>query len=215
METQILDFPYNNEKINYCVEKLKKGNIGIFPTDTVYGIGCDALNVNALKKLYEVKKRNYNKPINILISDINMIYKFTKNINNIHKKLIENFWPGSLTIVFDKSEIIPNILTSNLNTVGIRMPDNKICLNLINAFGSPLATSSANISEEYPSTSISNDLINTFNNKVSFIINSGPSKLCVPSTIVKVENNEIIILRKGSIAKSDIIKCFGGNINVR
>ena len=75
MKTKILEFPYDNTKLNHCVEELKKGNIGIFPTDTVYGIGCDALNINALKKLYEVKKRDFNKPINILISDINMIYK--------------------------------------------------------------------------------------------------------------------------------------------
>ena len=215
MKTQILELPLNNENLNYCVKELKKGNVGIFPTDTVYGIGCDALNINALKKLYEVKKRDYNKPINILISDINMIYKFTKNINNIHKKLIENFWPGCLTIIFDKSELVPDLLTSNLDTIGLRMPGNKVCLDLINAFRSPIATSSANISEEGPSTRVTDSLINTFNNKVSFIINSGPSKICVPSTIVKVENNEIIILRKGSITKSDIIKCFGGNINVR
>lgn len=215
MKTQILELPYNNKKLNYCVEELKKGNVGIFPTDTVYGIGCDALNVSSLKKLYKIKKRNYNKPINILISDINMIYKFTKNINNIHKRLIENFWPGSLTIIFDKSEIVPDILTSNMNTIGIRMPNNKICLDLITTFGSAIATSSANISEECPSTRVTDSLINNFNNQVSFIINSGATKLCVPSTIVKVENNEIIILRKGSITKSDIIKCFGGNINVR
>ena len=217
MKCTYLDFTnsINNDKLHDVAKSLVEGNLAIFPTDTVYGIGCDALNVNALKKLYEVKKRNYNKPINILISDINMIYKFTKNINNIHKKLIENFWPGCLTIIFDKSELVPDLLTSNLDTIGLRMPGNKVCLDLINSFGSAIATSSANISEEYPSISITDNLINTFNKQVSFIINGGPTKLCVPSTIVKVENNEIIILRKGSITKSDIIKCFGGNINVR
>ena len=143
-----------------------------------------------------------------------MINNFVKNINPIEKKLIKTFWPGSLTIVFDKTNLVPDILTSNLSTVGIRMPNNKICLELIKQFGSPLATTSANLSDEPPALSITDSIKQDFNTTTDFIIDSGKID-GVPSTIVRVDNNEIIILRTGSITKSDIQKCFGGNINVR
>lgn len=143
-----------------------------------------------------------------------MVNKCVKSINHIEQKLIDFFWPGALTIIFDKSNIIPDILTSGLATIGIRMPNNKICLELINNFGRPLATSSANISDKNPACSINDNIKNDFNNIIDFIIDSGETD-GIPSTIVRVENNEIIILRNGSITKSDIQKCFGGNINVR
>lgn len=214
MKTQVFNPPYDDEMINFCIGELKKGNIGIFPTDTVYGIGCDSLDINALKNLYNIKNRNLNKPINILVSNINMVNKFVKNINPIEQKLMENFWPGALTIIFDKSDIAPDILTAGLNTIGIRMPDNKVCLEIIEKYGSPLAMSSANIADEAPDFDL-NSLLSDFNNKVSFIINSENLSKCIPSTIVKVEDNNIKILRKGSISIEDIEKCFGGNIDVR
>ena len=143
-----------------------------------------------------------------------MINNFVKEINPIEKRLIECFWPGGLTIVFNKTNLVPDLLTSSLSTVGVRMPNNEICLELINKFGSPLATTSANLSDEFPALSINDNLKQVFNEMIDFIIDSGKLN-GVPSTIVRVENNEIIILRNGSITKSDIQKCFGGNINVR
>lgn len=214
MKTQIFMPPYNNILIDYCVQELKNGNIGIFPTDTVYGIGCDSLNIQSLKTLYDIKHRNLNKPICVLVSDINMVNKFVKNINHIEKKLIENFWPGKLTIIFDRSQIVPDLLTSNLNTIGIRMPNNKLCLKIIREFGNPLAMTSANISDKAPNKNFKT-LLSDFDKKVSFIINDENSQDEMPSTIVRVENDHILILREGSITKNDILKCFGGNINVR
>ena len=142
-----------------------------------------------------------------------MVNKFVKNISPIEQKLMETFWPGALTIIFDKSEIVPDILTSGLDTIGIRMPNNKICLKIIKQYGTPLAMSSANIADKAPDFDL-NDLLSDFNNKVSFIINDNINK-GIPSTIIRVENNNIHILRKGNISAEDIQKCFGGNINVR
>jgi len=214
MNTRIFHPPYDDITMDYCVEELGKGNIGIFPTDTVYGIGCDSLNTNALKNLYSIKNRDSNKPINVLVSNIDMVNKFAKSINKIEKTLIETFWPGALTIIFDKSDIVPDLLTSGLDTIGIRMPDNEMCLEVINKFGKPLAMSSANIANKAPDFNLK-ELLTDFDNKVSFIINDKNLDNKLPSTIVRVENNEIKILRKGSISKSDILNCFGGNINVR
>lgn len=214
MKTQIYTFPYCDSMIDYCIKEFKKGNVGIIPTDTVYGIGCDSLNTQALKKLYSIKNRSLDKPICILVSNIKMLNKFVKNVNHIEQKLIETFWPGPLTIIFDKSNIVPDILTSNLNTIGIRMPNNKICIDIIEKYGNPIAMSSANISNKSPNCDL-NSLLLDFNNKVSFIITNKTLNTGVPSTIVKVQNNEIQVLREGSITKNDIIKCFGGNIYVR
>lgn len=210
MKTKIFNPPYLQETVNYCVKQLKLGNVGVFPTDTVYGIGCDSLNANAIKSLYKIKERNLNKPINILVSNIEMVKKSVKGINPIEQKLIDNFWPGSLTIVFNKSNIVPDILTSNLDTIGIRMPNNKICLDIIETLGHPLAMSSANIADMPPDTNLENLLID-FNNKVDFIINSDKDINNMPSTIIKVENNEIKLIREGSISIDEIHKCLGGN----
>lgn len=178
MNTKHFNFKenYNSTDLLQCVDELRKNNIGIFPTDTVYGIGCNCFNINSIDNLYKVKQRNYNKPINILVGNIDMVKNLVKDVNPIEKKLMDIFWPGGLTIVFNKSKIVPDLLTSNLSTVGIRMPDNNICLDLINKLGTPLATSSANISDEDPAITIDNKLINDFNNNVSFIIDGGPIK---------------------------------------
>lgn len=211
MVTTIFDNNLNNNSINSIVGKLRKGSVGVFPTDTVYGIGCDALNLQALEKLYNIKHRSSNKPICILVSNIDMVKKFTKSINNIEQKLMEHFWPGDLTIIFNKSSLAPDLLTSGLDTVGIRMPNNKVCLDIITKLGNPIAMSSANISNELPDSNIKN-LLRDFDNKVSFIINSGDLKAGTPSTIVKVENNNIKLIREGKISLYDINKCIGGNI---
>lgn len=195
------------ENVNIASDILKNGGIGIFPTDTVYGIGCDFQNITSLKKIFEIKERNFNKPINILVSNKEMINKLVKDINPIEKILIDNFWPGPFTIIFNKTSLVPDILTSGLNTVGIRMPKNNICLDLIDEFGSPLATSSANISNENPTSVIDENLIKNFENKVDFILDSGKIDGGIPSTIVRVENdNKINILREGPISFNDIME---------
>lgn len=208
MNTKFYNFKntYSENDINTCANDLKNDNIGIFPTDTVYGIGCNCLNINSIMNIYKIKKRNLNKPINILISNLNMLKNLVKEINPIEQKLIDNFWPGDLTIIFNKSKIVPDILTSGLNTVGIRMPNNKICLDLIDKSGIPLATSSANISNEPPTTCINENLKNNFYNNVSFIIDGGKIKNGLPSTIVRVENNKIKIIREGTITFNKIME---------
>lgn len=204
MNTIYLNYSHNS--IKQAVSLLKKGGVGIFPTDTVYGIGCNCFDINSINKLYKIKNRNFNKPICILVSSTDMVKRLVKDISPIEQKLMDIFWPGDLTIIFNKSKIVPNLLTSNLDTVGIRMPNNKICLDLINTLGSPIATSSANIADETPAITVDDKLISNFSNKVGFIIDSGPIKLGIPSTIVRVENNKVKILRKGSIPTNKIME---------
>ena len=210
METALLNSKYDKHSIDFAVKELRNGAVGIFPTDTVYGIGCNALNIDSLNNLYKIKHRDYNNPINILVSNIDMVHKFVKCINPIEQELIENFWPRALTIIFDKSDIVPDLLTAGLDTIGIRMPNNNICLDLIDKFGFPLATSSANISDEPPALSLS-DCLTDFSAKVAFILDGGKIKNGIPSTIVRVNGNNINLIRQGSISIDDINKFLGGN----
>lgn len=206
MNTKYFNFKnnYSNKDLLQCVNELKNNNIGIFPTDTVYGIGCNCFNTTSIDTLYKVKQRDYNKPINVLVGNIDMVKSLVESINPIEEKLMDVFWPGDLTIIFNKSKIVPDLLTSNLNTIGIRMPNNKICLDLVNNLGTPLATSSANISDKSPATQVNEELISTFKDKISFIIDGGSINTGIPSTIVRVENNTVKILREGSIDHSKI-----------
>ena len=212
MQTTIYHAKFDKTFTNDIINKLKKGAIGIFPTDTVYGIGCDALHTKALQNLYHIKKRDLSKPINVLVSNIDMVQKFVINVHPLEKLLMEKFWPGALTVILDKSSIVPDILTAGLNTIGIRMPNHKLCLKIIEQFGSPLAMSSANLSDKQPITNLG-DILNYFDTKVDFVMDGGTIANGVPSTIVKVENNEIIkILREGSITAKEIETQLGGNI---
>ena len=205
MQAAFLNFKNDSDEniLKDLGNNLKKGSIGIFPTDTVYGIGCNAFDEIAIKKLFELKSRNYSKPISVLISDSNMLYNLVEDISKEEQKLIDTFWPGALTIIFKKKHNISNLLTSNLDTIGIRMPNDKIALDLLNFSNIPLATTSANISGEDAGINVS-DFYNCFNNKVDFIIDTGISDICKSSTVVQIIKGIPHILREGSITKEQI-----------
>ena len=182
---------------------IKNGGLVIFPTETVYGVGANGLNKNAIKKIYEAKQRPLNKPISLLVSNIDMIENVAKDITNIEYSIIEKFFPGPLTIILKKKETIPDILTAGSDTIGIRMPANDIALNLINYAGVPLATPSANLSVKPSGTNLK-DIIKDFDGNVDCFIDDGPSKIGLASTIVKVVDGVPHILRQGSISIDEI-----------
>lgn len=199
--SKIFDWKQNikEEELQEVEETLKKGGIVIFPTDTVYGIGCNCFSTKAIKRIFDVKSRPERKPINVLTDKIEKIENVTKNIKNEEKEIINKYMPGAVTVVLDKKEEVPDILTSGLNTIGVRIPNNKIALEILKKFENPLATTSVNISGDLPGLEI-NDFIKEFENKVDIIIDGGKTKIGVASTIVKVdENSKINILREGSI----------------
>ena len=195
----------NYEKLKEPAKIIRDGGIVIFPTETVYGIGTNGLDEKAIKKIYEVKQRSFNKPISLLVNNIEMVNKIAKNISKLEYEIMETFFPGPLTIILEKRSIIPNILTANTNTVGIRMPSGKIAKKLIEYAGVPIATPSANISGRPSGTNI-RDIQKDFEGKVDYFIDNGESKIGIPSTIVKVINEKIHILREGSISKEQINK---------
>ena len=191
------------EELKIPAKIIKEGGIVIFPTETVYGIGTNGLNKEAIKKLYEVKQRPLNKPISLLVSNIEMVNQVAKNISKLEYKIMQNFFPGPLTIILEKKDIVPDILTANTNTIGIRMPSGEIARKLIEYAGVPIATPSANISGKPSGTNIK-DIQKDFAGKVDCFIDNGESKLGIPSTIIRVINNEVHILRQGSISMEQI-----------
>ena len=140
--------------IERLVEVINNGNIAVVPTDTVYGIIGDATNIDVIHKVYEVKKRDYSKPLILMVSSIDMLEKYVLEINDIEKKLIDRYWPGKLTILFKKNNNIDDLITSGSNLVGIRYPDNKDLNELMNKLNKPLISTSCNISSKEVITSI-------------------------------------------------------------
>ena len=191
------------QKLRYSAEIIKNGGIVVFPTETVYGIGTNGLDKEAVERLYKIKERPLNKPISLLVSDYEMIEKVVKDINELEYKIMKKFFPGPLTIILNKKDIVPDIVTSRGSTVGIRMPEEEITRKLIEYAGVPIAAPSANISGK-PSGIDLQEIIKEFGDKVDCYIDGGKSKIGIGSTIVKVENNTIKILREGSISKKEI-----------
>lgn len=183
--------------INEIVSVLESGGLIIFPTDTVYGIACDSKNDEAIRKLFSVKNRNLNKPICVLTDSINKINKICSNISELEKRMMDKYLPGDLTIVLDKKEDVSDVLTANNNTIGVRIPNNKIALEILKSFPNPLATTSVNISGKKASCKL-DEFYDEFKDKVDIIIDGGITN-GVSSTVIRIENGEIKILRQGSL----------------
>ena len=195
------------DKLKEISKIIKNGGIVVFPTETVYGIGTNGLNKDAISRLYDVKQRPKTKPISLLVSSIDMVDMVAKDITDMEYRLMEEFFPGPLTIILKKKSIVPDNLTNNTDTVGIRMPDNIIAKKLIEYANVPIATPSANISGK-PSGIDINNIMEDFKDKVDYYLDGGQSKLGIGSTIVKIENGYPLILREGSISKKQILECL-------
>lgn len=198
-----------NNEINKIIDVLSKGEIAILPTDTVYGLTGDATNIKAIRLANDIKKRVKPQPLIILVSSIEMLKKYTKNINDLQLDIINKYWPNKLTILFEKNDLLSDELTASSIYVGIRMPDNKVLLDLINKYNKPLLSTSANIHNENVITKISL-LEPEMKNNVSYIYDAGELSN-TSSTLIKVQNNKIKILREGEL-KSQILKDFEDKI---
>ena len=202
-----MDFKSNTNytKLIEPAKIIKNGGIVVFPTETVYGIGANGLDENAVKKLYNIKQRPLNKPISLLVSNMDMINLVAKDITELEYRLMEEFFPGPFTIILKKKKIVPDTVTASQDTVGIRMPAGEIARKLVEYANVPIATPSANISGK-PSGTNFESVMRDFEGKVDFFIDGGKSELGISSTIVKVIDGVPHILRQGSITKEQIEK---------
>ena len=190
-------------KIKEASKIINNGGLVLFPTETVYGIGTSAFCAESVEKIYKIKKRPHEKPINVLVSNFDMIKLLAKDISPMEEKIMKKFFPGPLTIILKKNDNVPDVVTSGGDTIGIRMPANDVALKLIEKAGVPLATTSANYSGAESLVDFEK-IKNEFPADVDYLINGGKSRIGVASTIVKVGNDNIKILRQGSIKKEDL-----------
>ena len=195
------------EDIELVAKEIKNGKIAIFPTETVYGIGTNAFDNKACKKIYDIKDRPENKALIVLISDINMLNELVQNTNEIEKKLIKEFWPGALTIVFDKKEEckLSEVVTAGKTTIAVRMTDGEISKMIVQKAGVPIVAPSANLSGKPSGTKIEN-IINDLGSNVDYVLDCGDINDDTTSTLVRVEKNKIKILREGRIVKEQLQK---------
>jgi L-threonylcarbamoyladenylate synthase len=192
-------------KIRLAARMIKEGKIVVFPTETVYGIGANALDAKATGKIFKIKGRPSDNPIIVHVSSIKMAEKIAI-IPKMYAKSIRSAWPAPLTIIVPARKSLPKVVTGGLSTVAIRMPANKIALALIRESGVPIAAPSANISKK-PSSTNASHAKKYFNGKVDAIIDSGSSKFGVESTVIDL--NKFEILRPGAFTPEEIRKYFG------
>jgi L-threonylcarbamoyladenylate synthase len=195
------------ESIPLALAALREGKPIAFPTDTVYGLGADLLDPDAIEQLFIVKKRPLEKAIPVLIGDPGDITKVSDKISYLAMRLAEAFWPGALTLVLPRHPSLPKII-SPTDTVGVRMPNHPFAISLLNRSG-PLATTSANLTSG-PSTMTALEVKKQLNGRIPLILDGGRTPGGVPSTVVDCTGKEPKILRPGPILFSDILKVLHG-----
>ena len=195
MQTEIIKITDQNSKeiLNKAANIIKSGGLVVFPTETVYGLGANVFDEKALAKIFSAKGRPSDNPIIVHISEKNQLEELVNNITENQKKLIETFWPGPLTIIFEKKDTISNIVSGGLPTIAIRMPSNIFAQELIQLTGVPIAAPSANISGR-PSGTTGEHIYEELTGKVDMIIDAGFSDIGVESTVVKINKGQILIL---------------------
>ena len=200
MKTKVAIIKNLNEDkdfINEAGNIIKSGGTVAFPTETVYGLGADALNGEAVKKIFLAKGRPQDNPLIIHVSS-KKIEKFVKDVPPVAEKLMDKFWPGPMTIILNKKDIVPDETSAGLSTIGVRMPNSEIALKLIEAAGVPIAAPSANISGR-PSPTDVERCIEDLDGKIDYILGGERSDIGVESTIVDCTVNPPMVLRPGGI----------------
>jgi L-threonylcarbamoyladenylate synthase len=208
MQTKIFSISHakiDQNQIRQAAQILKNGGLVCFPTETVYGLGANSFLEDSVKNIFTVKGRPADNPLIVHISDVDMLDGLTAEIPACAKPLMEQFWPGPLTLLFRKSNRIPDIVTAGLPTVGIRMPDHEIARSLIRAAGVPVCAPSANLSTKPSPTNFSH-AYDDLNGKIEAIIDGGPCRIGVESTVLDISEDKCEILRPGGITLEQIQK---------
>lgn len=187
---------------------LEKGDLVAIPTETVYGLAANALDVTAVAKIFEAKQRPTFDPLIVHTHDLNEVYQFVDSIPQVLLKLAKAYWPGPLTLLLQKKQIIPDLVTSGLDRVGVRVPNHPLTLGLLKDLNFPLAAPSAN-PFGYISPTTALHVQKQLGDKIPYILDGGPCQVGLESTIVGEENGEIVIYRLGGLSIDDIEKVVG------
>jgi L-threonylcarbamoyladenylate synthase len=185
--------------VDDAITLLQKGEVIAFPTDTLYGVGVDIDNEEAVKKLYEIKERPPELPLILLGASKEDLLPYVLDWTPLAEKLSEEFWPGGLTIILKKSFKVPDYVVSNMDTVGIRVPNHPVILKILEEYGKPIATSSANTSGNASSCTGRHVAEELYNTELALLLDAGKTPESEQSTLIDLSGDEPVILREGII----------------
>jgi len=197
IETRIIRAD-DEEGLSKAAQALKNGKLVAFPTETVYGLGANAYDPEAVKRIFEAKGRPGDNPLIVHISDKGQLKDIVLEVPENARKLMDKFWPGPLTLVLKKSDAVPDVVTAGLDTVAVRMPDNIVALRLIELSGVPVAAPSANLSGR-PSPTSAMHVAKDLTGRIEYIIDGGSCSVGVESTVLDVTGDIPVILRPGGV----------------
>ena len=193
------------EVIRVAARIIQNGGLVAFPTETVYGLGVDALNPKAVKAMFKAKKRPPDNPPIIHVADKNDVYMLAKKVPKEAEKLMEAFWPGPLTVILERSKLVPDVTVAGLSTVAIRMPRHKVALALIRESKTPIAAPSANLAGR-PSPTTAEHVLKDLNGRIDMVLDGGPTRIGVESTVIDLTVKPPQILRPGGTTYEKLVK---------
>lgn len=196
------------DQLARAAELIRRGGLVAFPTETVYGLGANALDEKAVARIYEAKQRPWASPLIVHVADEEMARSVTAEWPPLAEKLAARFWPGPLTLIVQKAEIVPALVTAGLGTVGVRVPSHPIALELIRRAGVPVAAPSANRFTEISPTTAEH-VCASLGDHVDLIVDGGPTQVGIESTVVSLHRNPPAILRPGMISEKDLEAATG------
>jgi L-threonylcarbamoyladenylate synthase len=196
------------KQVQVAVKIIRKGGLVAFPTETVYGLGADALNQKAVLALFKAKKRPLDNPPIVHVENINDVHKLAEQIPPEADKLMKKFWPGPLTLVFKRSKTVPDVTVAGLDTVAIRMPNHPVALALIKESRCPIAAPSANLAGK-PSPTTAEHVFTDLNGRIDAILDAGPTRIGVESTVLDLSVEPAMVLRPGGTSLEALKSVLG------
>jgi L-threonylcarbamoyladenylate synthase len=193
--------------IEKASQKILEGGVVAFPTETFYGLGADALELKALRKIFQIKEREENKPLLLLVADRTWLPGLVKKIPPVAEQLIERFWPGPLTLVFEASPNLPSILTAHTGQIGLRISSHPVAQALVQAVGRAITATSANVTGQ-PSASLASEVFQTLGKQVDAILDGGKTAGGLGSTVLDVSGVLPKILRQGAVSRTELAPFF-------
>ena len=199
-------------KVRVVASIIRKSGLVAFPTETVYGLGADALNPKAVLALFEAKKRPLDNPPIVHVANISDVYRLAEHVPPKADRLMRKFWPGPLTLIFKRSEIVPDVTVAGLDTIAIRMPQHAVALALIRESRCPIAAPSANLAGK-PSPTSAQHVFDDLNGRIDAILDSGPTRIGVESTVLDLSVDPPLVLRPGG-TPFEALKRVLGDVNL-
>ena len=199
--------------ISRAVQILRDGGVIALPTDTLYGISANALDPEAAAKVFSIKGREERSPLPIFVSDSEDLFRYGRDVPDAAVRIAEIFWPGKLTIVVRKSDLIPDVVSGGLDTVGLRIPDHPAPREIVAQLGAPITATSANVSGK-PALTSAEDVVAELGSRLDLVLDGGILAPSAPSTVIDVTADPPRILRQGALSASDIQKLAGIDLEV-